>query len=106
MTDAARVPADVLTSARAVIELADELLSVANRTVISDVAAAADLASPGEAAAWRDALGCADPAAVEGKVVLLVVDASRSLWPVTLAAALLRRSGADAVLPLVVHRLH
>ena len=44
LTDAARVPADVLTSARAVIELADELLSVANRTVISDVAAAAEAA--------------------------------------------------------------
>jgi ATP-dependent DNA helicase RecQ len=38
-------------------------------------------------------------------VVLLVVDATRSLWPVTLAAALLRRCGAEAVLPLVVHRL-
>jgi ATP-dependent DNA helicase RecQ len=70
-----------------------------------DVAAAAELASAGEAVAWRDALSCPDPEAVEGKVVLLVVDATRSLWPVTLAGALLRRSGADAVLPLVVHRL-
>jgi ATP-dependent DNA helicase RecQ len=70
-----------------------------------DVGAAAELASAGEAAAWRDALSCPDAAAVEGRVVLLVVDATRSLWPVTMAAALLRRSGADAVLPLVVHRL-
>jgi methenyltetrahydrofolate cyclohydrolase len=44
LTDAARIPADVLASARAVIELADELLPVANRTVISDVAAAAEAA--------------------------------------------------------------
>jgi ATP-dependent DNA helicase RecQ len=70
-----------------------------------DIAGAAELASSGEAAAWRDALSCPDPAAIEGRVVLLVVDATRSLWPITLAAALLRRSGADAVLPLVVHRL-
>jgi methenyltetrahydrofolate cyclohydrolase len=44
LTDAARVPVDVLASAVAVIELADELLPVANRTVISDVAAAAEAA--------------------------------------------------------------
>jgi formiminotetrahydrofolate cyclodeaminase len=44
LTDAARVPVEVFASARAVIELADELLPVANRTVISDVAAAAEAA--------------------------------------------------------------
>jgi formiminotetrahydrofolate cyclodeaminase len=44
LTDAARVPVDVLASARAVIDLADELLPVANQTVISDVAAAAEAA--------------------------------------------------------------
>jgi formiminotetrahydrofolate cyclodeaminase len=44
LTNAARVPVDVLASARAVIELADDLLPVANRTVISDVAAAAEAA--------------------------------------------------------------
>jgi formiminotetrahydrofolate cyclodeaminase len=44
LTDAARVPVDVLASARAVIDLADELLPVANRVVISDVAAAAEAA--------------------------------------------------------------
>jgi ATP-dependent DNA helicase RecQ len=37
-------------------------------------------------------------------VVLLVVDASSSGWPVTVAAALLRRAGARAVLPLLLHR--
>lgn len=44
LTDAARVPADVLVSAGRVIALADELLPVANRMVISDVAAAAEAA--------------------------------------------------------------
>jgi formiminotetrahydrofolate cyclodeaminase len=44
LTDAARVPVDVLASARTVIEHADELLPVANPTVISDVAAAAEAA--------------------------------------------------------------
>jgi formiminotetrahydrofolate cyclodeaminase len=44
LTDAARVPADVLVAAGRVIELADELLPVANRMVISDVAAAAEAA--------------------------------------------------------------
>jgi methenyltetrahydrofolate cyclohydrolase len=44
LIDAARVPVDVLASASAVIELAYELLPVANRTVISDVAAAAEAA--------------------------------------------------------------
>ncbi len=66
-----------------------------------------ELSSPEEAAHWRDAL--AEPVAgvaaeVEGRVVLLVVDATSSLWPVTVAAALLRRAGARAVLPLLVHR--
>lgn len=63
-----------------------------------------DLTSADEAAAWRDAVRVPDPAAVDGHVVLLVVDATSSLWPVTVAAAQLRRAGASAVLPLVVHR--
>jgi ATP-dependent DNA helicase RecQ len=45
-----------------------------------------------------------EPAAVAGRVVLLVVDASASQWPVTVAAATLREAGATAVLPLLVHR--
>jgi methenyltetrahydrofolate cyclohydrolase len=44
LTDAARVPADVLIAAREVVKLADELLPVANPSVISDVAAAAEAA--------------------------------------------------------------
>jgi ATP-dependent DNA helicase RecQ len=65
---------------------------------------AGDVSSAEEAAAWRVALALPDPAAVSAKVVLLVVDATASLWPVTVAAALLRRGGATGVLPLVVHR--
>jgi ATP-dependent DNA helicase RecQ len=53
---------------------------------------------------WRDRLAVDDPDAVGGRCVLLVVDATSSLWPVTVASALLRRSGAAVVLPLVVHR--
>ena len=64
-----------------------------------------ELTSAEEAARWRDLLGPAVPTdAVGGAVVLLVVDASSSLWPVTVAAALLRRAGARAVLPLLLHR--
>ena len=41
---------------------------------------------------------------VNAGTVLLVVDASSSLWPVTVASAALRRAGARAVLPLLLHR--
>ena len=68
-----------------------------------------ELSSSDEAAFWREHLDAAPVAgpvadAVAGRVVLLVVDASSSLWPVTVASALLRRAGADAVLPLLLHR--
>ena len=61
-----------------------------------------------EAHAWREALGA--PAErltspVGGQVVLLVVDRTSTQWPVTVAAAALGHAGADAVLPLVVHKL-
>jgi len=67
---------------------------------------AADVASGQEAADWRDAIGVgADCAAkVGGRTVLLVTDASSSMWPVTVAAAALRDAGASAVLPLLLHR--
>jgi ATP-dependent DNA helicase RecQ len=60
-----------------------------------------------EAAHWREAL--AGPVeqlgdAARGRVVLLVVDATRSGWAVTVAAAMLRRAGARGVLPMVLHR--
>ena len=64
-----------------------------------------DLSSADEAVRWRDLLFPAVPGdQVGGRTVLLVVDASSALWPVTVAAALLRRSGARHVLPLLLHR--
>ena len=64
-----------------------------------------ELSSAEEAAHWRDLLPPdVVPADVQGRVVLLVVDATSSLWPVTVAAASLRRAGASAVLPLLLHR--
>ena len=65
---------------------------------------ARELSSAEEAAWWREHLGLPATEAVSGRVVLLVVDATASLWPVTVASALLRRAGARLVLPLVVHR--
>jgi len=64
---------------------------------------AGTLSSADEAAAWRAAIRI--PATgVQGRTVLLVTDATSSMWPVTVAAAHLRDAGAVAVLPLVVHR--
>jgi ATP-dependent DNA helicase RecQ len=75
------------------------------RASLGQVATApSDLSSADEAAYWRDQLAAAALPAVEGRAVLLVVDATSSLWPVTVAASSLRRAGAGVVLPLVVHR--
>jgi ATP-dependent DNA helicase RecQ len=66
-----------------------------------------ELSSSAEAAYWRDALEALPaevPEQVGSRVVLLVVDATSSLWPVTVTASVLRRRGAAAVLPLLVHR--
>lgn len=63
-----------------------------------------DLMSADEAAGWRTAFGSSDLPAAQGHTVLLVVDASRSGWAVTVAAATLREAGACAVLPLLIHR--
>ncbi len=64
-----------------------------------------ELSSADEAAFWRDTVSPETvPGDVAGRSVLLVVDATSSLWPVTVAAAALRRSGASAVLPLLLHR--
>ena len=64
-----------------------------------------ELSSSDEAAFWRDHLDASAIAdAVRGRCVLLVVDATASLWPITVAAAGLRRAGASVVLPLLLHR--
>ncbi len=66
----------------------------------------AELSSPQEAALWREAICVSDElaCAVRAKVALLVVDASSTQWPITVAAAHLRQAGASMVLPLLVHR--
>jgi ATP-dependent DNA helicase RecQ len=91
--------------------LADHLAEVgrmvrADLTVSLDPDAPAGLSSPQEAAMWRDVICVTDELAsvVAGRVVLLVVDASSSQWPITVAAAHLRQAGASMVLPLLVHR--
>ncbi|MGI8993314.1 MAG: RecQ family ATP-dependent DNA helicase [Nocardioidaceae bacterium] len=59
-----------------------------------------------EAAAWRAALEVNDAlrSFVADQAVLLLVDRTATLWPVTVATAALREAGARAVLPMVVHR--
>jgi ATP-dependent DNA helicase RecQ len=91
--------------------LADHLAQVgqmgrADLTVAIDHAAPADLSSSEEAALWRDAIRVNDEllSAVSGKVVLLVVDATSTQWPITVAAAHLLQAEASMVLPLLVHR--
>lgn len=87
--------------------IADHLATVgrldrAELTLTDPPADVSSLSSADEAAAWRSAIEA--PADVTGRTVLLVVDATSSQWPVTVAAAHLREAGATAVLPLVVHR--
>jgi ATP-dependent DNA helicase RecQ len=91
--------------------LADHLAAVghlarARLPLAVDPGQSRDLSSPQEAALWRDAIRVGDElaSAVADKVVLLVVDASSSQWPITVAAAHLRQAKASVVLPLLVHR--
>jgi ATP-dependent DNA helicase RecQ len=64
-----------------------------------------EMNSAEEAAFWRGRLdaGGIGPS-VQGRSVLLVVDATSSLWPITIGSAVLRRAGASVVLPLLIHR--
>lgn len=65
-----------------------------------------DLSSAEEARVWRDGLSIDGPTAqaITARTVLLLVDASSSQWPVTVATAKLREAGAAAVLPLLIHK--
>ena len=97
---------DVLTA-----DIADHLAAVGKLDRVGlDVARppadVRELSSADEAAFWRDHVSLAGEAssAAQGRVVLLVVDATSSLWPVTVVSAALRRAGAAVVLPLLVHR--
>ncbi len=65
-----------------------------------------ELAGAAQVARWLEVLQPPEQvaAAVAGRAVLLVVDASSSGWSVTVAARALLRAGALDVLPLLVHR--
>jgi ATP-dependent DNA helicase RecQ len=65
-----------------------------------------DLSSAEEARVWRDGLQVdgATAQAITARTVLLLVDATSSQWPVTVATAKLREAGAAAVLPLIIHK--
>jgi ATP-dependent DNA helicase RecQ len=64
----------------------------------------ADLASGAKVAALNRALALQPGVGVPQGPLLLVADRYRSGWAVTVAAALLRETGAGAVLPLVLHQ--
>ncbi len=96
-----------LTSSLLSEQVADHLARVGRlgRAVLpveSSAVPGRDASGADEAAFWRTALG--SPPNVTDACVLLVVDATRTGWPVTVAAAKLREAGATAVLPLVIHR--
>lgn len=91
--------------------IADHLASVGkleriDMPLVVDTELPRDAASADEAAHWREAVRVNDQllSAVAGRAVLLVVDASSSGWPITVAASHLRQAGASVVLPLLVHR--
>lgn len=73
--------------------------------VVAGTAPGRDSSGGQEAAYWRDAIGMDDSLRdmIKGRCVLLVTDSTSTRWPVTVAAAHLRKAGARAVLPLLIH---
>jgi ATP-dependent DNA helicase RecQ len=95
---------------RLTTEIADHLAEIGRleraELTVDPSGFADDLSSAEEAKVWRDGVSI-EPAtaqAIADRSVLLVVDASSSQWPITVAAAKLREAGAYAVLPLLIHR--
>ncbi|MDL9945433.1 DEAD/DEAH box helicase [Gordonia sp. ABSL11-1] len=96
-----------LTGAVLADKVADHLCEVGKRPRVSVPVRSGerpgrDATGATEAVYWRDHLG--EMPEVVGQNVLLVVDETASGWPITLAAAELRRAGASAVMPLLIHR--
>lgn len=95
---------------RLVTEVADHLAEIGRLEradlAVDGAAFAEGMSSAEEAKVWRDGIviGPDVAQALENRSVLLVVDASSSQWPITVAAAKLREAGAAAVLPLLIHR--
>ena len=72
---------------------------------LAAAAPGADLASGAKVAGLFEAL-CLRPEADVPAAPLLLIDAQyRSGWSMTVAAAMLRKAGATAVLPLALHQL-
>jgi len=95
---------------RLTTEIADHLAEIGRleraELTVNPAGFTDDLSSAEEARVWRDGVEV-DPLtaqAISDRSVLLVVDASSSQWPITVAAAKLREAGAYAVLPLLLHR--
>ncbi|TCC47838.1 ATP-dependent DNA helicase RecQ [Kribbella capetownensis] len=104
------VPLPAAGHGRLTSAIADHVASVGHldraELTINPTGFTDELSSAEEAKVWRDGLHVDDQTAqsVAGRTVLLLVDASSSQWPVTVAAAKLRESGAAAVLPLLIHK--
>ncbi|WP_078292484.1 hypothetical protein [Mycobacterium sp. D16R24] len=58
-----------------------------------------------EATHWRNAISTDNSLRdmITGRCVLLVTDSTPTRWPITVAAAHLRKAGARTVLPLLIH---
>ncbi|MDC3001973.1 RecQ family ATP-dependent DNA helicase [Actinomycetota bacterium] len=63
-----------------------------------------DLSTKARAAYQEPRIGITSEDSVSGEAVLLVDDRWRTGWTMTIAGALLREAGAEAVYPLVVHK--
>ena len=105
------VPVPSRRHPRLVDDLADRIASVGRLPVIDALTVdgpppPADVASGPRVEALLAGMRVLDGVRLpEGGPILLVDDTYRSGWTVTVAASLLRGAGAEAVLPLVVHRL-
>ena len=95
---------------RRVESIAAHIASVGKLPIIGALAQSGPVPSTDTASAARvralvDRLTIVEGVVVPNGPLLLVDDTYRSGWTMTVAAAILRRSGASAVLPLVVHQL-
>lgn len=103
------VPVPSTRHPRLVTSLAEALaevgqLRVLEALVVDGPPAERDLSTKARATYQEPRISLAPGIDVADEVVLLVDDRVRTGWTMTLAGALLREAGAEAVLPLVIHR--
>jgi len=89
--------------------LADAVASVGRLPVVRPLvmegpASARELAAKARAGFQAARISLAPDADLTGEVVLLVDDRWQTGWTATIAGALMRDAGAEAVLPLVIHQ--